>query len=617
MFGPDMKMEDPDWRRQDIEFKIAQMEERILTKLSTINKTLNKKLLTLIANPLAFLPLCNGVKTWSTYAHEVFEKSRTLLYGAMYEERLAVWNYERLLVRTQLFANLRSVEEVKDLMLKFKQVLDYIITSTVKLPKFSVSENFRSSVQIALNSQNWEEVESLIIPIAIAFLGRAAVNYDAFLILAVLLLSRVYRYLINLVDRGGGKIYSSGSLEFRSIYISIVLFQGAYIWIKFREVAPESNQHPSPGLYRKSRMNELGQRVYYGNFEPRFKPVGSNNYISVGGYEQEEDAKACYQILAFWFGEDAQLGDLPLEDGTTYHIPTQTKEQGDLDLQQRREWAKRAKDEFGLYKLMKLNSKPVHPTGDALPPDLPERLDVGARVIVQSGRSGVQADDPHALQLCDQGGDLVRPVFPSNYILNVAPGTEGMQHQTFNDSPSDGVGGDEFNFTAPESIARSQPEAVANTAAIGTGESNEQPLEPQRPGTPLQGNQANDSAVNMIMGDLSLQRQVKELQRQRTYLQCQLQCQQLQIQHLETRCSSLETQQEQQQSRMQQMENRFLEFQRHQQHLLLQNQQMQCRIQEHDSRILEFEGANDVLKSKDIARKRRCTSLTPTHDSQN
>jgi hypothetical protein len=31
---------------------------------------------------------------------------------------------------------------------------------------------------------------------------------------------------------------------------------------------------------------------------------------------------------------------------------------------------------------------------------------------------------------------------------------------------------------------------------------------------------------------------------------------------------------------------------------------MQSRIQEQDSRILEFEGANDVLKSNDIARKR-------------
>ena len=102
-------------------------------------------------------------------------------------------------------------------------------------------------MQNALNSQDWEEVESLIIPIALGFLGRAGVCYAALVIAALLFLSRLHQYSIRLLDRGGGKVYSSGSLDFRSIYISIVLFQGAYIWIKFREVAPESNQHPSPG----------------------------------------------------------------------------------------------------------------------------------------------------------------------------------------------------------------------------------------------------------------------------------------------------------------------------------------------------------------------------------
>ena len=603
-------MEDPDWDFHDIELMFTQFEammkkERVLKSCTSLFKGIE------------FPPLRNSVKTCPTYLDDVFEKLRTLLYGATYKQRPSGWNFDWRLERAQLFTNLSSVEEVKDLMLKSKQVLDYIITSTMTFPNFSVSENFRLSVQNALNWQNWEEVDSLILPIALAFLGRAAVYFDAFVILAVLLLSRVYQYLIGLVDRGGGKLYSSGSLEFRSIYISIVLFLGAYIWIKFRDVAPESNQHPSPGLYRKSRM-KLGERVYYGNFEPRFKPLGSNNYISVGGYEQEEDAKACYQILAFWFGEDARLGELPLPDGTTYHIPTKIKEQGDLDLEQRKEWAKRAKDEFGLYKIVKDNSKPVHLTGDALPPDHPECLDVGASFFVPSGSNGVQADDAHPFQFCDQGGDLVPPVSSSNYSLNVAPGTEGMQY--LNDTPSDGVGGDEFNFIPPESIARSQPEAATNIATIGTGESSEQPLEPQHPETWLQENQANDSAVNMTIDDFSIQKQVKELEQQRTYLQWQSQCQQLRIQHLETRCSSLERQQQiyqqQQQSGMQRMENQIVECQRQQQHLLLQNQQMKSQIQEQDSRILQLESANNVLKSTYITRKRSYTCLTSTHDSQ-
>jgi hypothetical protein len=44
---------------------------------------------------------------------------------------------------------------------------------------------------------------------------------------------------------------------------------------------------------------------------------------------------------------------------------------------------------------------------------------------------------------------------------------------------------------------------------------------------------------------------------------------------------------------------------------------MQSRIQEQDSRFLKFEGANYVLDSMHITRKRRCTCVTPTHDSQN
>ena len=334
---------------------------------------------------------CDDGTTWPVYVETVFERSRTLLYGDWYKDG-SVSEHEKpnrlqsRRVRIELFANITSVEELKCLMWKFKQVLDYIFIPKIKLPNFSVSENFRSSVLNALNSQDWEEVESLVIPIALGFLGRARVYYDALVIAAIfLLLSRVYQYSIRLLDRGGGKIYSSGSLEFRSIYISIVLFQGAYIWIKFRDVAPESNQRPSPGLYRKSRKIELGERVYYGNFEPRFKPLGSKNYISVGCYEQEEDALACYQMLAFWYGKQGAQGQLPLGDGSTYPIPGMPEEIQRLDPEEKKEWAKaRVKEVLTEYQFFQsLFSPEAHPTGNALPPGRPESLDVGARVIVQ------------------------------------------------------------------------------------------------------------------------------------------------------------------------------------------------------------------------------------------
>jgi hypothetical protein len=54
---------------------------------------------------------------------------------------------------------------------------------------------------------------------------------------AVVLLAYVYQYRTGCVAWGWSKAHSSGSLAFRDTYISIVLFQGACVWIKVRDVA--------------------------------------------------------------------------------------------------------------------------------------------------------------------------------------------------------------------------------------------------------------------------------------------------------------------------------------------------------------------------------------------
>ena len=155
-------------------------------------------------------------------------------------------------------------------------------------------------------------------------------------------------------------------------------------------------------------MNELGEREYYGNFEPRFKPPGSVKYIFVGGYEKEEDAKACYQILAFWFGKKGAQGELPLEDGTTYVIPGMPEQTQRLGPEEKKEWAKkRVKEVLADYQMWRCvcNSE-AHRTANAFPPVLPESPDAGARLIVPGGSSGVQADDTHPFQLGNQVGDF-------------------------------------------------------------------------------------------------------------------------------------------------------------------------------------------------------------------
>ena len=57
------------------------------------------------------------------------------------------------------------------------------------------------------------------------------------ILVSAVVLSIVYQYLVGYVDRGGTKTYNPGSLEFRATYVSLLLFQGAYVLIKFRVVA--------------------------------------------------------------------------------------------------------------------------------------------------------------------------------------------------------------------------------------------------------------------------------------------------------------------------------------------------------------------------------------------
>jgi hypothetical protein len=540
------------------------------------------------------------------YFEFVCRKSRGVLYGDKYKEgpttkEETLENPERQIEWTKFFENLESAEELKDFMLKMKRVLHFIVLGdtlesagrSLGFLNLSVSEEFRLLILNAMNSQNWEEVESLIMPIAVAFCRR----FDAFVISTALLLSVVYRYLIALVDRGGGKTYSSGSLDFRSIYISIVLFQGAYVWIKFREVAPPSQQKPSPGLYRKWRTNVMGVKVYYGNFEPRFKPPGEN-YVSVGSYEEEEDAKKIYQILAFYYGKDVP-SELPLPFGNPFHIPHMTDEEQRLNPEEKKTWAQdKAKAVYEDYKLFEeyavrgcLMDQPTEDLPNIVLPLL-EVSDPGASVVGRMDSIGVQADEAHPFQFGNQGDNLGRDISPSN--PNIGPVTQGMQEHMANNTLSGPVGGDASHLALPET--------ATNMPANGAGALGEQPLDPQFQHGSLQENQANSSANNLVLDDLSLVRLVKELQRQQ-------QLQQLQSQQLESRIQEQEHQSQQQETRNQQLETRISELERQQ-----QLQQLQSHQQE--SRILELEVEVERLRSTEHARKQSCPGFTPRHNSE-
>jgi hypothetical protein len=140
-----------------------------------------------------------------------------------------------------------------------------------------------------------------------------------------LLLSAVallYQCLIGYIDRGGTKSYSSGSLEFRPTYVSIVLFQGAYVWIQFRDVAPS-------GYRRIIKSKSSGATRLATKLEVRYKPPrrsGVTNYIYLCMCDTEEEARI-YKKIAGRYYEERNDGKLDLGNDDFFVIPPMPIEQ--------------------------------------------------------------------------------------------------------------------------------------------------------------------------------------------------------------------------------------------------------------------------------------------------
>ncbi|KAG0556807.1 hypothetical protein KC19_11G080600 [Ceratodon purpureus] len=152
----------------------------------------------------------------------------------------------------------------------------------------------------------------------------------AVVVSAVVLLCLVYQYLIGYVDRGGSKADSSGSLEFRDTYISIVLFLGSYIWIKSRDVAPI----PESAIRKcdKLRSKDGGITVKY---EPRFKPRKENNVdidrLYLGLFRTRIEAEVVYRTAASCYEYSEDYGSqVDLGDGRSFTIPPLSEDERGL-----------------------------------------------------------------------------------------------------------------------------------------------------------------------------------------------------------------------------------------------------------------------------------------------
>ncbi|KAG0606537.1 hypothetical protein M758_9G148900 [Ceratodon purpureus] len=172
-------------------------------------------------------------------------------------------------------------------------------------------------------------------------------------LVSAVVLSNVLQYLIGYVDKGGTKTYNSGSLEFRATFVSLLLFRGAYVWIKFRDVAPKR------AVYRRSRKDGNGGFHYYGKYEPRFKPPREKDavtgralkfdYIPLGGYDTQLDAEVACQIAGFYYGKDE--GRVDLEDGSYFYIPGMSEQERSLCGEQKRNWVRgKVKEVFKDFK---------------------------------------------------------------------------------------------------------------------------------------------------------------------------------------------------------------------------------------------------------------------------
>jgi hypothetical protein len=153
------------------------------------------------------------------------------------------------------------------------------------------------------------------------------------------------------VDRGGTKTYNPGSLEFRATYVSLLLFQGAYVWIKFRDVAKRT-------VSVRHKVDGSGNRVPIGRWLPLFKPHREKDRVTgkslqfdnlrLGGYDTHQDAKVVCQIAGFYYGRDE--GRVELEDGFRYDIPPMSEQERGLSgMQKWNRVSDKAKEVFRLF----------------------------------------------------------------------------------------------------------------------------------------------------------------------------------------------------------------------------------------------------------------------------
>lgn len=238
---------------------------------------------------------------------------------------------------------------------------------------------------------------------------------EAFLVVIISLENNPYP--TDHVDWGGWRIsYLFGTpLESNNTCVSIatlfqaasiLLFQAAYFWLKFREALRSGRQRKLSGLQdvgcneggvhhslggsvnrrkRKSSATQVLQcrdksdregiytryvrdksgKITHCKYEPRFKPPREKmdsggtlkfDCLSLGQYNTPAEAKIVRQIAAFYYGKDED--SVELEDGSQFYIPPMSGQEQGLSAEEKRRWVTwKAKEVYAELRLEELTLK--------------------------------------------------------------------------------------------------------------------------------------------------------------------------------------------------------------------------------------------------------------------
>ena len=198
-----------------------------------------------------------------------------------------------------------------------------------------------------------DEIEKFFAPLANDIREAYAV-----VVVAVVLLSYVYLYLTGCGGWGCSRAVSSRSLDYRDTYIAIVLFRGAYVWIKFRDVA--------------STKPKGVRLLATGKYELRFKPHRENgvsfDYMHIGRFDSKADAEIVHRMIVSCYpgGEDCDgLVDLAGDGRELFPITPEfsPEEQARVGKAKHNLVKKRVLEHYKRYKTQKdaLDLPPISP----------------------------------------------------------------------------------------------------------------------------------------------------------------------------------------------------------------------------------------------------------------